>query len=94
VFYCPMCTFLLNCCACFCFIVMYAVSLFRMLSYCLVCLYYLSYVCFLICMVYFYFFLFLVIVYVLFYFFSSLCSVCVFCTCILNTATGWKPNCS
>jgi hypothetical protein len=22
------------------------------------------------------------------------CSVCVLCTCILNTATGWKPNCS
>jgi hypothetical protein len=24
--------------------------------------------------------------------FFSLFSVCVFCTCILNTATGWKPN--
>jgi hypothetical protein len=32
-----------------------------------------------------------IVLYVLLYF---LCSVCVVCTCILNTATGWKPNCS
>jgi hypothetical protein len=43
-------------CVPFCFIVMYVVSLFSKLSYCLVCWYYLSYVCFLFCMVAFYFF--------------------------------------
>jgi hypothetical protein len=37
------------------FIVMYVVSLFGVLSYCLVGLYYLSCVCFLFCMVAFYF---------------------------------------
>jgi hypothetical protein len=85
----------------FCFIVMYVVSLFSMLSYCLVCLYYLSYICFLFCMVAFYFFcslllycMFVLLFFFFFFFFFFLSSVCVFCTCILNTATGWKPNCS
>jgi hypothetical protein len=45
---------------------MYVVSLFSMLSYCLVGLYYLSYVCWLFCMVYF-------------YFLCSLLLYCVFC---------------
>jgi hypothetical protein len=43
-------------CVPLCFIVMYVVSLFIMLSYCLVGLYYLSYVCFWLYVVAFYFF--------------------------------------
>jgi hypothetical protein len=78
-------------CVHFCFIVMYVVSWFSMLSYWLVGLYYLSCVCFLFCMVAFYLFcsLLLYCMFVLFFFsFFFLYSVCVFCTCILNTATG------
>jgi hypothetical protein len=78
-------------CVPFCFIVMYVVSLFIMLSYCLVGWYYLSCVCFLFCMVAFYLFcsLLLYCMFVLLFFsFFFLYSVCVFCTCILNTATG------
>jgi hypothetical protein len=78
-------------CVPFCFIVMYGVSLFSMLSYCLVGWHYLSCVCFLFCMVAFYFFcsLLLYCMFVLLFFsFFFLSSVCVFCTCLLNTATG------
>jgi hypothetical protein len=71
---CVLLSFLLYC---------YVVSLFSMLSYCLVCLYLLV-----LCL---FFLLFSVPCYCIVCFVLFLC---VFCTCILITATGWKPNCS
>jgi hypothetical protein len=65
-------------CVPFCFIVMYVVSLFRMLSYCLVGWYYLSYVCFLFCMVAFYIFCCYCIVHFVLLFFSPSSSYIVF----------------
>jgi hypothetical protein len=78
-------------CVPFCFIVMYVVSLFSMVSYCLVGLYYLSYVCFVLYGCFLFFSVPCYCIVCLFYCFFSfffLYSVCVFCTCILNTATG------
>jgi hypothetical protein len=56
-------------CVPFCFIIMYVVPWFSMLSYCLVGWYYLSCVCFLFCMVAFYLFCSLLL-YCMFYCFS------------------------
>jgi hypothetical protein len=67
-------------CVPFCFIVMYVVSLFSVLSYCLVGWYYLSCVCLLFCMFALYLFcsLLLYCMFVLFFFSFFLYSVCVF----------------
>jgi hypothetical protein len=71
-------TYLLSKPCIFCFIVMYVVSLFSMLSYCLVDWYYLSYVCFLFCIVAFYFFCSLLLYCMFVLLFSSSSSYLVF----------------
>jgi hypothetical protein len=90
-------------CVPFCLIVIYVFALLLcMLFHCSVCYLIVLYV-FITCLVFVFcsvwlLFIFSVscycIVHYVLLFFCSLCSVCVFCTCVLNTATGWKLNCS